>query len=263
MSRSFEKLHPLDAGTDQGLTFTSPNWAQKPLEAITEITASHPSHPASSFYYPEKTELPPIASITIKKITEPNDQELPDEAATTTPENVKKQRRKYTMLPLVAASSVTVNPRKLRVSTSVPSTTTESSLETTVISQIPARASAYRRGRGGRSGRRRRRLHTKVLQRGAKLRATKRTESQHRDCQVSEWSVWSKCNRGCGIGEKFRTRLIMKPAKGGGAQCPPLVERGWCGSSRGCEHHKYFNWQLRRNSLEDPDDIETTTFSSP
>ncbi|CAL1542034.1 unnamed protein product [Lymnaea stagnalis] len=56
-------LHPMDSGTDRGLTFTSPNWATEPYEPISSITSSFPNHPASSFNYPEYEELPRIAYV--------------------------------------------------------------------------------------------------------------------------------------------------------------------------------------------------------
>ncbi|XP_030046932.1 spondin-2 [Microcaecilia unicolor] len=61
-------LYPYDAGTDSGFTFSSPNFATIPQGTITEITASSPSHPANSFFYPRLKQLPPIATVTIVKL---------------------------------------------------------------------------------------------------------------------------------------------------------------------------------------------------
>uniref|UniRef100_A0A2C9JDW0 Spondin domain-containing protein n=1 Tax=Biomphalaria glabrata TaxID=6526 RepID=A0A2C9JDW0_BIOGL len=63
-------MHPMDGGTDQGLTFTSPNWPNVPFEPISTITSSFPDHPASSFYYPDLPELPPIAFVTMEILSE-------------------------------------------------------------------------------------------------------------------------------------------------------------------------------------------------
>ncbi|KAG8453366.1 hypothetical protein GDO86_000124, partial [Hymenochirus boettgeri] len=62
------ELHPYDAGTDSGFTFSSPNFATIPQGTVTEITASSPSHPANSFYYPRLKTLPPIAKVTFTKL---------------------------------------------------------------------------------------------------------------------------------------------------------------------------------------------------
>ncbi|KAM4809717.1 spondin-2 [Rhinophrynus dorsalis] len=61
-------LHPYDAGTDSGFTFSSPNFATIPQGTVTEITSSSPSHPANSFFYPRLKNLPPIAKVTFTKI---------------------------------------------------------------------------------------------------------------------------------------------------------------------------------------------------
>ncbi|XP_071375954.1 spondin-2a [Centroberyx affinis] len=60
-------LQPYDAGTDSGFTFSSPNFPTSPAENITRITSQMPNHPANSFYYPRLKELPPIASVKIKR----------------------------------------------------------------------------------------------------------------------------------------------------------------------------------------------------
>ncbi|XP_069172551.1 spondin-1 isoform X1 [Procambarus clarkii] len=64
------QVDPLDAGTDNGLTFTSPNWPTSPAERIFRITANYPDHPAHSFYYPTLHHLPRIATFTISKMKE-------------------------------------------------------------------------------------------------------------------------------------------------------------------------------------------------
>ncbi|ELR60808.1 Spondin-2 [Bos mutus] len=61
-------LYPYDAGTDSGFTFSSPNFATVPQDTVTEITASSPSHPANSFYYPRLKVLPPIAKVTLVRL---------------------------------------------------------------------------------------------------------------------------------------------------------------------------------------------------
>ncbi|XP_068207407.1 spondin-1-like [Palaemon carinicauda] len=64
------QVDPMDAGTDNGLTFTSPNWPTSPPEKIFRITSLYPNHPAHSFYYPTLRHLPRIATFTITKMKE-------------------------------------------------------------------------------------------------------------------------------------------------------------------------------------------------
>ncbi|XP_055626120.1 spondin-2 [Toxorhynchites rutilus septentrionalis] len=63
-------LDPLDAGTSNGLTFTSPKWPTNPPNVIERITARYPKHFASSFFYPEIKHLPSIAQVTFTKLQE-------------------------------------------------------------------------------------------------------------------------------------------------------------------------------------------------
>lgn len=59
---------PLDAGTDNGFTFTAPDWATEPQGTIYRITSKYPSHPAGSFYYPYIKRLPAIATFQFIKV---------------------------------------------------------------------------------------------------------------------------------------------------------------------------------------------------
>ncbi|KAL4231890.1 Spondin-2 [Mactra antiquata] len=63
-------LYPMDAGTDEGLTFTSPNWPSIPRENIYMLSPTAPLHSASAFYYKNLTSLPPIAKVYLTKISE-------------------------------------------------------------------------------------------------------------------------------------------------------------------------------------------------
>ena len=62
-------LYPLDAGTDNGLAFSSPNWPSKPAEEIYKLSPSRPNHAASSFHYPDIQSLPPIARVKLMKVS--------------------------------------------------------------------------------------------------------------------------------------------------------------------------------------------------
>ncbi|GFS16684.1 spondin-2 [Elysia marginata] len=66
----YADLRPMDAGTDQGLTFTAPNWPHEPHQPISEITNVEPDHPASSFYYPEYQELPRLAYVELELLSQ-------------------------------------------------------------------------------------------------------------------------------------------------------------------------------------------------
>jgi len=62
-----EEAFPLDAGTDNGFTFTSPNWETEPRGEVFQITNRFPNHPAGSFNYPHLPNLPSLALFTLEK----------------------------------------------------------------------------------------------------------------------------------------------------------------------------------------------------
>jgi len=74
---------PLDGGTDNGFTFTSPNWATQPPDAVFTITSSYPAHPAGSFNYPHLAALPTLAVYSLTKLREYKLQQNYETAATT------------------------------------------------------------------------------------------------------------------------------------------------------------------------------------
>lgn len=64
------EVFPLDAGTDNGFTFTSPNWETEPRAEVFAISNTIPSHPAGSFYYPDLPRLPRLAQYSLVKLRE-------------------------------------------------------------------------------------------------------------------------------------------------------------------------------------------------
>ncbi len=55
----------MDAGVDRGLMFTAPGWPNTEPQALKKITSKVPSHQASSFRYPDLSQLPAIAKIMV------------------------------------------------------------------------------------------------------------------------------------------------------------------------------------------------------
>ncbi|XP_067388224.1 spondin-1 isoform X2 [Emydura macquarii macquarii] len=48
------------------------------------------------------------------------------------------------------------------------------------------------------------------------------------DCELTEWSKWSECNKSCGKGHMIRTRMIKMEPQFGGVPCPETVQRKKC-----------------------------------
>jgi len=64
------EVFPLDAGTDNGFTFTSPNWETEPRAEVFTISNDFPAHPAGSFHYPTLSRLPRLAIYSLTKLRE-------------------------------------------------------------------------------------------------------------------------------------------------------------------------------------------------
>jgi len=64
------EVFPLDAGTDNGFTFTSPNWETEPRAEVFTISNDFPAHPAGSFHYPTLSRLPKLAVYSLTKLRE-------------------------------------------------------------------------------------------------------------------------------------------------------------------------------------------------
>lgn len=64
------EMQPIDCGVSSGFTFSSPVWETVPRDKMTLITSHSPNNHASSFYYQNITQLPPIAYFRVQKIKE-------------------------------------------------------------------------------------------------------------------------------------------------------------------------------------------------
>ncbi|RXG70797.1 Spondin-2 [Armadillidium vulgare] len=209
-------LDPLDAGSDNGFTFTSPNWPTVPQKSITRITSQSPNHPANSFFYPDRLEHPPISTVHIMKVKE---YELSRVFEPTTPTRAEKafsykspsespQRTYNEVTPVINELTPPVSNELTPVSNDVLPVKDDSSAAPTCSHLFCNRKCRMRKPR---------------------------------DCRVSEWGEWSPCSKTCGIGEQVRERKVLKHSRRGGRPCPNLKEQKWCGSSRDCGH-KYFDW---------------------
>merc|ERR1719388_158890 len=65
------------------------------------------------------------------------------------------------------------------------------------------------------------------------------------DCEMGEWSGWSKCSKDCGGGQQGRSRPVMTEAMYGGKQCPGTSEERLCNSGScdvDCELTDWSGW---------------------
>lgn len=59
-----------------------------------------------------------------------------------------------------------------------------------------------------------------------------------KDCETSDWSVWTDCSVTCGLGYRTRTRTIQKQMQEGGRECGSLSETTVCVRTP-CEFPEY------------------------
>ena len=60
-------LYPWDAGTDNGISYMSPNSETKPREKMKPITTSYPEDPRSPFYDPSGKPMMPLARLYLNR----------------------------------------------------------------------------------------------------------------------------------------------------------------------------------------------------
>ncbi|XP_042896010.1 spondin-2 [Parasteatoda tepidariorum] len=204
-------LEPTDGGTDNGYTFTSPKWATVPRSSISPIKASHPSHPASSFFYPKLEKLPRIAHVTFLKMKE---------------------------FYLSKEIKISLRGESLVLAKN----TTNITQENIISSMGELRRLSSKKDRKLRREKKKNlaRKEINAFTSKAETTITNQDQESHkkhhrtRSCRVSEWSDWGSCSNTCGFGEEFRKRKIIHFGSKNSRPCPPLEESRWCRSSETC-----------------------------
>ncbi|KAG6460168.1 hypothetical protein O3G_MSEX011822 [Manduca sexta] len=181
-------LLPYDAGTDNGISYMSPNSETNPREKMYRITPMYPEDPRAPFYNPGAKEVPPLARLYItreKIISKSCDEETLLSMVAEEQENTQTADRRGAAPAGGSVSLVLPSPA---VATNYPGLTVSS------IVPLPASIAGP-------------------------------TLSQAADCQVSTWGEWTKCSVTCGVGYQERTRTILREASLTGAPCPKVLSR--------------------------------------
>lgn len=231
---------PMDAGTDNGFTFTAPNWPTQPQGVIFRMSSKYPSHPAGSFYYPQLKRLPPIATFQFIKIraydlsevfyrtedeknyevfkVSSQQRDTSNIASNEVDQEIEGQRlEQEILLRNELAKNGTIELKSITTAKSDLVSEKSKSKEADVLNFnefINHRHDLYR----------------------------KKKKKYSRDCRISDWGEWSDCSVTCGVGEMLRKRTILKYPKGKGEPCPPLVETKWCRSNTSCSENFLFKW---------------------
>jgi spondin-1 len=60
-------LYPWDSGTDNGISYMSPNAETQPRERMHKITTKYPEDPRAPFYNPHNDQMTPLAKLFIRR----------------------------------------------------------------------------------------------------------------------------------------------------------------------------------------------------
>nr|CAH0098285.1 unnamed protein product [Daphnia galeata] len=254
----------VDAGTDNGFSFTSPNWPTEPQEVIRHLTSNFPNHPASAFFYPGVQKLPTMASFHFIKIKEyelskifhHNDDAIQNEIKKMEQESYVFEEgnalffKRNSSNSNVYVNSHNVDSSNISVENNTDKFGKEGHLSINPANENPAndfdnvsKDDTRTNSTDGLTNF----PHVDVIHKVHKLKAKTSKNAKFtrnrppRDCEVENWTDWSPCSKACDIGESTRHRKVVNHARRGGRPCPSLSEKKWCGSARSC-NRSYFNW---------------------
>lgn len=212
-------LYPYDAGTDNGITYMSPNSPTIPQEPIHRITSLYPEDPRAPFYNPSGQEMNPLARIYItreklipKSCSDKTEDELLEDINLS--ENSEDtNRRECSVIEYSSWSPCSVSCGKgirMRQREYVnPALALRAGCDRQLISKEMCVADI-------------------PLCPGDEEEYDTLSQTDSSVCTVTLWSDWSDCSSTCGEGLKMRTRHFLDRA--GIKKCPhvTLIEKEKC-----------------------------------
>ncbi|XP_012263260.2 spondin-1 [Athalia rosae] len=213
-------LYPWDSGTDNGISYMSPNSETNPRERMRPITTSYPEDPRSPFYDPTGKPMLPLARFYITR------------------EKIVPRSCDAEILQQQIAD--------LEISENTEDTSRPECATTDYTPWSPCSVSC---GKGLRMRTREYRMPDKAAMLGCNRQIVSKemcvadipecageeeieTEAPLVNldgiCETTDWSVWSECSSSCGIGFKMRTRRFRN--RMGRKKCPhvQIVEKEKC-----------------------------------
>ncbi|XP_015171826.1 PREDICTED: spondin-1 [Polistes dominula] len=214
-------LYPWDAGTDNGISYMSPNSETKPREKMKPITTSYPEDPRSPFYDPTGRPMLPLARLYLdrdKIIQRGCDEEI--------------LQRQVQELEVAENNEDTSKPEC--------QTTDYSSWSPCSVScgkGLRMRTREYRMPEKAKMFNCNRQLVSKEMCVANLAECPGEEEDDNYTllvpnnnavCETTDWSEWSECSSTCGIGIKMKTRKFKDHM--GRKFCPlvSLVEKDKC-----------------------------------
>jgi len=221
-------LYPWDAGTDNGITYMSPNSETQPRERMTRITTMYPEDPRAPFYNPKSDSMVPLAKLYIRKertvakscdaeflrsqildVAENGEEDIQPECETT-------EWGQYTPCSVTCGKGIQSRSRTYKL----PDVAVRAGCQRQLIAKemCVAAVPECEGDQGSEDG------HSLT-----QAAATVNEDGEGTGiCKTTKWSEWSTCSASCGIGITMRTRTFVDHQ--GRKKCPhiTIVEKEKC-----------------------------------
>ncbi|XP_055700255.1 spondin-1 [Phlebotomus papatasi] len=221
-------LFPWDAGTDNGITYMSPNSETQPRERMHRITTMYPEDPRAPFYNPTGKEMVPLAKLYIRKernIPRGCDDEFL-QAQLDVSENTEETSRpecettgfsEWTPCSVTCGKGIRMRNRQYRnpEKASMFQCNRQLVSKEMCVADIPE-------CEGGTSE------DDEDENLGAVAPSVDDDGEGVGVCRTTSWSSWSECTASCGVGISMRTRSFIDHK--GRKKCPhiTIVEKQKC-----------------------------------
>ncbi|XP_014102210.1 spondin-1 [Bactrocera oleae] len=224
-------LYPWDAGTDNGISYMSPNSETQPRERMYRITTMYPEDPRSPFYNPKSSDMTPLAKLYIRRekiISRSCDDNFLEALQLDVSDDVEEQdvRPECRLTPYTDWSpcSVTcgkgIRKRTREYVNPEAAAAADCSRQTVSKEMCAAPIAECNQSQDNDDDEGENLAHAVAL--------VNDDGEGTGVCKTTPWSVWSECSASCGIGITMRTRTFIDHK--GRKHCPHIstVEKQKC-----------------------------------